>query len=102
MSTGESKRHRDPQILPDPDAAATERVGRTDSDPARRALRAELGKYVSLAEFPARMSDIIAAAEENVAPDEVLEHLRAIPRDATFDRPSDLWAALQLEATDRF
>jgi len=94
--------HNDPNLTPDPDAPEPAAVGDSDADPARRNLRAEVGKYVSLVEFPATAEQLIAAAEGNGAPASVTELLRGVRPGATFATTRDLWLALNLEATDRF
>jgi len=51
-------------------------TGASDADPVRRELRADSGKYVSLAEFPATAQSLIDSAAANGAPDFVLITLR--------------------------
>jgi hypothetical protein len=92
----------DPSLTPDPDAPSAAAVGRDDADPARRDLRAEVGKYVSLVEFPATAEDLIAGAESNGAPGQVTDLLRRLRPGASFDTTRDVWLALGLESTDRF
>jgi len=77
-------------------------VGETDADPARRDLRAEIGKYVSLVPFPATGQQIIDVASARHAPEVVLRELRTLPTDATVHTPRDLWTALGLRETERF
>jgi len=77
-------------------------VGGSDADPARRDLRAELGKYVSLVDFPATAEQLIAAAESNAAPSTVIDLLRGVRPGVKFATTRDLWTELNLEATDRF
>jgi hypothetical protein len=77
-------------------------VGDSDTDPDRRELRAEIGKYVSLATFPATAQDLSAAAAANGAPDEVTSALNGLAPEARFDTARDLWLALGLEAQERF
>jgi hypothetical protein len=77
-------------------------VGEHDTDPDRRDLRAEIGKYVSLAAFPTTTDDLIAAVTVNGAPDEVMSALGALEPRASFSNTRDLWLALGLEAKDRF
>jgi hypothetical protein len=96
-----SEGRRDADLQPDADINAGA-VGPDDADPARRALRAEVGKYVSLADFPATGKDLIRVAEENGAPDQVLTCLRGLGSAATFEHNRDVWIALDLEATERF
>jgi hypothetical protein len=92
----------DPSLTPDPDAPNADAVGRNDADPARRDLRAEVGKYVSLVEYPATAEDLIAVAETNGAPAQVTNLLRELRPGVSFDTTRDVWRALGLESTDRF
>jgi len=93
----------------DPELAApaeppfdTNSVGASDADPARRDLRAEVGKYVSLAEFPTNTTALVNDAVARGAPDFVIAALRALPADQSLPAARDLWIALDLEATERF
>jgi hypothetical protein len=96
-----SEGRRDAGLRPDPDVDAAN-VGPDDADPARRSLRAEVGKYVSLADFPATAEDLIGVAEANGAPGHVAACLRTLRPGATFEHSRDVWIALDLEATERF
>jgi hypothetical protein len=93
--------HRDPQLTT-PTERAYDATGASDSDPARRDLRADIGKYVSLADFPVTAESLIDTATANGAPDFVVRSLRDLPTDAPFETARDLWIALDLEATERF
>jgi hypothetical protein len=77
-------------------------VGEHDTDPDRRDLRAEIGKYVSLATFPATVQELVAAVAANGAPDEVTSALGGLEPQARFESTRDLWLALGLEAQERF
>ncbi len=77
-------------------------IGEHDTDPDRRNLRAEIGKYVSLATFPATAHDLVVAVSANGAPDEVISALGTLAPDANFETARDLWLALGLEARERF
>lgn len=92
----------DPSLTPDPDTPSADAVGTDDVDSARRDLRAEAGKYVSLVDFPATAEDLIAGAESNGAPGQVTDLLRGLRPGASFETTRDLWDALGLESTDRF
>ena len=92
----------DPNLTPDPNAPSADAVGKEDVDSGRRDLRAEVGKYVSLVEFPTTAEDLIAAAEGNGAPGQVTDLLRGLRPGASFATTRDLWGALGLESTDRF
>jgi len=93
--------HRDPDLTT-PAERPIEATGTSDADPARRDLRADIGKYVSLAEFPATGQSLVDSATANGAPDFVVRYLRDLPTDTTFATARDLWIALDLEATERF
>jgi hypothetical protein len=77
-------------------------VGATDSDPDRTDLRAEMGKYVSLVDFPTKVKDIIAVAESRDAPADVLAELRKLDPDASYANTAALWEALNLRSDRRF
>jgi len=93
--------HRDPDLTTPPERTS-EAIGAADSDPDRRELRADIGKYVSLVEFPATPKSLIDSATANGAPDFVLRPLRDLATDDQYETARDLWIALGLEATERF
>jgi hypothetical protein len=76
--------------------------GSDDTDPDRRDLRAEIGKYVSLASFPATAAELCRTARQNSAGDTVMQALERLPADATYPNARELWAALGLGDTGRF
>jgi hypothetical protein len=76
--------------------------GTSDSDPDRRELRAEIGKYVSLVSFPATAGQLCDAARQGGADDAVVKALESLPADATYPNARELWAALGLGDTGRF
>jgi hypothetical protein len=92
----------DPSLTPDLDVPTADEAGQTDADPARRDIRAEAGKYVSLVHFPATAETLIAAAESNGAPGQVTELLRGLRPGTTFETTRDLWLTLDLESNERF
>lgn len=49
--------------------------------------------YLKDVEYPARKDDLVAAAQENGAPDDVVEGLQAMTEDS-FDGPDTVMAAL--------
>ena len=53
-------------------------TGEHDTDPDRRDLRAEIGKYVSVANFPATGREVVAAVEGNGAPAEMTNMLAGL------------------------
>jgi hypothetical protein len=92
----------DPNLEADRDVPNIREAGSDDADPGRRDLRAEVGKYVSLATFPAAAEDLIAAAESNGAPAQVTAVLRGLRPGTIFDSAHDVWTALNLESGERF
>jgi hypothetical protein len=92
----------DPSLTPDLNAPSADAVGKDDADSARRDLRAEVGKYVSLVKFPTTAEDLIAAAEGKGAPAQVTDLLRGLRPGASFATTRDVWDALGLESTGRF
>src|SRR5829696_2647243 len=77
-------------------------VGDAETDPDRRDLRSEIGKYVSLASFPATAQDLMSIAMANGAPEGVIRPLRSLDSGAVFETTRDLWYALHLETKERF
>jgi hypothetical protein len=77
-------------------------VDEDENDPDRLDLRSEIGKYVSLARFPATAAVLTATAERNQAPDDVLDHLRRLSQADTFTTAHDVWLALDLTVHRRF
>lgn len=76
--------------------------GTDDTDPDRRDLRAEIGKYVSLASFPATAAELCRTARQGGADDTVVQTLERLPADATYPNTRELWAALGLGDAGRF
>jgi hypothetical protein len=101
-----ARRSRDEDEITMPDAWNTPGhdgiVDEDESDPDRVALRSEIGKYTSLARFPATASALTATAERNQAPDDVLDHLRGLGPTDIFDTAHDVWQALDLTVHHRF
>ena len=64
--------------LPEPDLAARE----------------QLAGAVTAARFPADRDALIAAASDAFATDEILDQLRSLPPDATYETLSQVWTAL--------
>ncbi len=56
--------------------------------------RAELSAHLAGARFPARRDDLIAAAEDDHAPDEVMQALDQLPADRAFETVQAVWQAL--------
>jgi hypothetical protein len=98
--------HLDPHLNSDPGEGADSPgrdgvVDAEDTDPDRREVRAEVGKYVSLATYPATASELAEAAAANGAGEDVVGRLRALGG-TTFQGPQEVWPALGLESSNRF
>jgi Protein of unknown function (DUF2795) len=79
-----------------PGGSRNERAGGAPGDmtPDDVEARSELGRYLDLSAFPGDRESLRRAAEENQAPDMVLEHLDRLPADRTFETVSQVWGAL--------
>ena len=53
----------------------------------------QIQKYLSGIEYPASKDDVVSTAEQESAPDDVLEALRAIP-EGQYDGPTDVSKAV--------
>lgn len=53
----------------------------------------EVEKYLAGADYPARKQDLIKRAEQNNAPQEVLDTIKRMP-DETFNKPTDVAKAI--------
>jgi hypothetical protein len=104
MSTEDPHQHgRDPDLQPDVEPPLNPpEIGDEDADRARRELRADIGTYVSLAQFPTTVGELITVVSGKGAPEEVLTRLGDLPEWTPLASSRDLWVALGLEATNRF
>lgn len=66
-------------------------VEMSDADTERRA---ELSRHLAGVHFPARPHDLVAAAVEDHAPDEVVQALRALPSNQSYPTVQAVWQAL--------
>ena len=57
-------------------------------------MRRELSRHLRLSVFPARRAELFAEAEENHAPDDVMDLLRRLPENAEFGTVYEIWEAL--------
>jgi hypothetical protein len=73
----------------------------SEADQDRTDLRAEIGKYASLAKFPATGADLVGMAVRNDADDAVLDRLGGLDPDQRFESPAALWDALGLSPGHR-
>lgn len=52
-------------------------------------------KFLKGADYPADRDDLVAIAEGNDAPDDVVDALQALPEETTFDGPDEVSEALE-------
>jgi len=62
--------------------------------PDEPTARTELSRHLGLSVFPARQDALLRAAQENHAPEAVLEALRRLPGDVTYHTVYEIWEAL--------
>jgi len=75
--------------------AGAERTGAPPGmSPAEVARRSNLGRFVPMDALPGDRERVIAGAERMNAPDSVLDELRRLPADRSFETVSQIWAAL--------
>lgn len=83
----------DPEVSPGTRPGSDEAVGlgisAADAD-----RRAELARHLALAHFPARREELVGAAEEDFAPPDLVEALRALPPDEEYGNVQAVWAAM--------
>ena len=77
------------------------RTGSTSEPPAPNVLSREeaeergfLADNLDLKVFPADRETLISSAEEQFAPQEVIQRLRSLPADRTFQNVADVWESL--------
>jgi hypothetical protein len=87
------------QPTPEP-RLSEDRTGSLDLDDAE--ARSDIARYLDPSAFPADREGLVANAEANNAPDAVLERLRALPADRTYEAMPDIWAALGGTVEHRF
>jgi hypothetical protein len=56
--------------------------------------RSRIGRYIPLSALPGDRDDLLAAADEMEAPDDVIDQLAALPPDQMFETINQVWAAL--------
>jgi hypothetical protein len=64
--------------------------------------RADIARFLTPSAFPADRDALLADAEGNQAPDEVLERLRALPGGRAYENVQDVWGALGGTVEHRF
>jgi Protein of unknown function (DUF2795) len=91
----------DGQPTPDARLAGGRGAGASlDLDDAE--TRADIARFLTPSAFPADRDALVADAEANHAPDEVLARLRALPAGRAYGNVQDVWAALGGTVEHRF
>lgn len=88
---------------PTPDARLTggrATAGSLDLDDAE--TRADIARFLIPSVFPADREALLADAEANQAPEEVLERLRALPAGRAYENVQDVWSTLGGTVEHRF
>ena len=88
---------------PTPDARLTggrATAGSLDLDDAE--TRADIARFLTPSAFPADREALLADAEANHAPEEVLERLRALPAGRAYENVQDVWSTLGGTVEHRF
>jgi hypothetical protein len=61
---------------------------------AEREARSRLGRYLRRSAFPADRRRLLAEAAANAAPEDVVQALRHLPADPTYQTVAEVWAGL--------
>lgn len=77
-----------------PGRPSDEPIPGTDLTDAELQERAELSRHLAAAHFPARRAELLAAAEDDHAPDDVLRALGELPPDEEYPTVQAVWKAL--------
>jgi Protein of unknown function (DUF2795) len=88
---------------PTPDARLTggrATAGSLDLDDAE--TRADIARFLTPSTFPADRETLVADAEGNHAPEEVLERIRALPAGRAYENVQDVWVTLGGTVEHRF
>ncbi|NJC86888.1 DUF2795 domain-containing protein, partial [Planosporangium mesophilum] len=56
--------------------------------------RSRIGRFIPMSALPGDRDDLLAAAEEMEAPDDVIDRLASLPADRVFETINQVWAAL--------
>jgi hypothetical protein len=75
-------------------------AGSLDLDDAE--TRADIARFLTPSAFPADREALLADAQGNQAPAEVLERLQALPAGRAFENVQDVWGALGGTVEHRF
>jgi Protein of unknown function (DUF2795) len=88
---------------PTPDARLTggrATAASLDLDDAE--TRADIARFLTPSTFPADRDALLADAQDNQAPAEVLDRLQALPTGRAYENVQDVWAALGGTVEHRF
>jgi hypothetical protein len=88
---------------PTPDARLTggrATAASLDLDDAE--ARADIARFLTPSAFPADRETLLADAEDNHAPEAVLDRLRALPEGRAYENVQDVWGALGGTVEHRF
>jgi Protein of unknown function (DUF2795) len=75
-------------------------AGSLDLDDAE--TRADIARFLTPSTFPADRDALLADAQDNHAPDGVLERLQALPAGRSYENVQDVWGALGGTVEHRF
>jgi hypothetical protein len=93
---GRADEWREPELLAADQSDSV--VPSTDDHEAR----SRLGRYVPRSVFPANRDEIVAAARDSLAPDDVLAELSALDAGGTYQNVAQIWAGLGHGPDQRF
>ena len=94
----EESRAQESRLQEDPSVGPGRRF---DAEPAGSGISAreadqsaELSRHLASADFPAHRDQLMAAAQDNEAPEDIVNALGLLPDDRTFDNLQAVWVAL--------
>ena len=87
------------QPTPEP-RLSEDQTGSLDLDDAE--ARSDIARYLDPSAFPADRETLLADAQGNQAPADVVERLQALPAGRTYENVQDLWGALGGTVEHRF
>ena len=96
----EARLQEDPEVGPGrrhgDDVAPGAGISEVDADE-----RADLARHLAAVHFPAGRDALVAAAEADHAPDDILQALRALPADEEYLNVQGVWTAMGGDVEDR-
>jgi hypothetical protein len=108
-SRAEEWREPEPPAEGEPEVSATPEAdtqARSDlpqnMSPYEIEERSRFGQYLPRSLFPADRRELLRAAQEAGAPDDIIDDLRQLPSGETFENPARAWAALDHKLDQRF